>query len=270
MTTETYTMTRIQKITALSIAGALVLVGAALLWSMQEGPTPEEGSPEGAGFEVTNIDGLPEGATAEIVDRVDEGLFKNTPRPSLNRALPRGAATQEVYATMLKQRAEAVAMIEENPALMTQWIGLGALHKQAGDYEGARVYWTYVATVNPRNLAVHWNLGNLYFYYLKDLPKAESSFTQAVALDNAFIPAYMELYAVRKEQGKTELAVSALTSGISKNPADTDLRVALARHYRDAKDAAAARAAYDGAITAAEKAGNTSLAADLRAEKAAL
>lgn len=263
MTIETYRLTKPQKYLALGLSLALIALGAAALWYVDRPATQ-------GGVEVTKIDGLPEGASVEVVDSVDSKLFDSTPRPALERALPQGALPDTTYAAMVKNRAEAVAMIEENPALMTQWIGLGAVHKQAGDYEGARIYWTYVATVNPQNLAVHWNLGNLYVYYLKDIAMAEAAFSKAIALDASFIPAYLELYLARKEAGKTESALEALSSGIAKNPADTDLRVALARHYRDAKDAAAARAAYDGAITAAEKAGNTSLAADLRAEQAAL
>jgi tetratricopeptide (TPR) repeat protein len=263
MTIETYRLTKSQKYLALGLALALIALGAAALWYL------DTSAPQG-GVEVTKIEGLPEGATVEVVDSVDSRLFDSTPRPALERALPQGTTPETIYAAMLKNRAEAVAMIKENPALMSQWIGLGAVHKQAGDYEGARIYWTYVATVNPRNLAVHWNLGNLYAYYVKDSAKAEASFTKAIAIDPAFIPAYLELYLIRKESGKTELAIEALSSGIAKNPADIDLRIALARHYRDAKDAAAARAAYDGAITAAEKAGDASLASQLRAEKAAL
>lgn len=256
-------LTRTQKIAAIGAALILVIGGSFALWYLQNNDT-------GPGFEITDIEGLPEGATVEIVDRVNEQLFQNTPRPALDRSLPRGGASEQVYQVMLKQRSEAVSMIEENPALMTQWIGLGALHKQAMDYEGARIYWNYVATVNPQNLAVHWNLGNLYAYYLKDMGKAEASFMKAIAIDPSFIPAYAELYTVRKEQGKGELAVEILISGIAKNPADTDLRVMLARHYRDARDIPKAKEAYDAAIAAAEKANNTSLVTSLQAEKAAL
>lgn len=257
-------MSRTHKLVALAAALALILLGSLALWYLNRQ------APADSGIEVTNIDGLPEGATVEVVDRVDADLFDNTPRPPLDRPLPQGSATAQVYSIMLDQRARAVAMIEESPASMTQWLGLGILHKQAGDYEGARIYFSYVATVNPNNLGAHWNLAQLYQYYLKDMARAEAEYRRVISLDPAFILAYSELYMLLMTQGKTDAAVAALAAGIDKNADDTDLKVTLARHYRDARDIPKAKEAYDAAIATAERIGNVTLVASLRTERAAL
>ncbi len=253
-----------KKVIALTLAAALILIGGGAYYLLGK---KEPGT---SSVEVTEVNGLPEGASVEVVDSVNEKLFNETPRPALERPLPQGTIPSDVYALMVKHRAEAVAMLKENPALMTQWIGLGAAHKQVGDYEGARIYLTYVVTVNPNNLAAILNLGNLYAYYLKNQVNAETYFGKAIAVDPSYVPAYLELYQAQKGQGKTDAAVVTLQRGIAKNPADTDLPVALAHHYRDAHDIPKAKEAYAVAIAAATKAGNTSLAASLTSEKEAL
>lgn len=265
MNIEPKTLSKKHKIIALSLATALIIVGGAIYYLLGEKSTSDHGP-----VAVTQIDGLPEGASVEVVDSVNEQLFNTTPRPALERPLPRGGATEEVYALMVKHRAEAVAMLRENPALMTQWLGLGAAHKQAGDYEGARIYFTYVATVNPGNLSAHLNLGNLYAYYLKDAKAAEVSYMKAISVDPTYVSAYGELYLARMAQGKTKEAVSALTEGLAKNPKALDLAVALAHHYRDQHDVVKAKEAYAAAIKLAKEEKNTSLEAALTAEMSAV
>lgn len=265
MTIEPTTISKKHKILALGLAAALVIVGGVVYYALGEKSPAHEGP-----VAVTQIDGLPEGASVEVVDSVNEQLFNNTPRPPLERPLPRGSATDEVYALMVKHRAEAVAMLTENPARMTQWTGLGAAHKQAGDYEGARIYFTYVATVNPGNLSAHLNLGNLYAYYLKDAGKAEVSFMKAIAVDAAYTGAYAELYLARMAQGNVEAAVSALTEGLEKNPKALDLAVTLAHHYRDQRDVVKAKETYNAAIKLAKEAKNASLEATLTSEMSGL
>ena len=222
------------------------------------------------GVSITNIEGLPEGTTVEIVDRVNADLFDKTPRPSLSRTLPAGNVSADVYTILVQKRKETVALIESNLASMTQWINLGILHKQVGDYEGARIYWNYVVTVNPENIAAHWNLATLYGNYLKDTAKAESEFKKVIALDTHYTAAYTELSVMYQSIGNSDKALAILLGGLAHNPGNLDLLIAKAHLYRDMGKKVEAAGAYDAAIAQAKKENNTSLAATLTAEKNAL
>lgn len=217
-----------------------------------------------------SLDGLPEGATATIVGSVDSKLYESTPKPSLERSLPHGTLPADAHAILMKNRQTVVAEIQKNPAVMSNWMALGIMHKQVNDFEGARIYWNYVATVNSTNISAHWNLGTLYENYLKDPARAESEFKKVLALDATYITAYVELATMLQSNGNTTGAVSVLSDGLKKNPGALDLLIARAHLYRDTGNSTAARADYATAIALATKAQNTALTQTLTQERDAI
>ncbi len=220
--------------------------------------------------EITGIEGLPEGANAEIIGTLNSELFTNTPKPALDRALHQGNLSSEAYTILKNKRAGIVAEINKNPAVMQNWLVLGVVHKQVGDFEGARIYYSYVATVNPENLVAHWNLGTLYENDLHDLTKAEAEFRKVLALDPQYAPAYLELSTMFINAKDWKKAETILLEGIAKLPKDIDLRVAQANYFKLRGDKTQARASYDAAIALAKEQNNSALAASLEADKNAL
>ncbi len=230
----------------------------------------EEGQSTGTGGEVVDIEGLPDGASVEVIGSLNSELFNNTPRPSLERSLPQTGLPADAYAILKKKRDDLIAEINRNPAAMQNWLALGTVHKQVNDFEGARMYYQYVVTVNPENLTAHWNLGTLYRNYLKDTTKAEASLRVVIKLDVKYTPAYLELASMFTDMKNWTKAEAILKDGTSALPKDVDMWVAQAQYFKLRGDKTQARSAYDKAIALAKEQNNTQLAASLEADKNAL
>ena len=176
--------------------------------------------------------------------------------------------------TLLRSKfADAQTALVKNPKDFQTLMTLGQLRKIAGDYTGAAADWNYVATLYPQEASVYDNLGSLYQDFLKDHAKAEAAYLTAIKNRPADLNAYRSLYALYTDYGykaDTNAAEQILKRGITANPQATDLQVLLARYYVAHKNSAAARTAYDSAITAAKAAGQTDVAAQLSAEEGKL
>lgn len=254
---------------------AVLLIGGAGFYVYLEKPNlpfvaPETSNTVDPGSVDVKLDGVPEGATVEITDRVNAERFDNTPRPTLDRALPQTGVSAEAHAILKIKREGIVAEIEKNPASMTNWLALGTIHKQVNDYEGARIYYTYVVTVNPESLVAHWNLGSLYKDYLKENTKAETEFRAVVKLDPKYIDGYIALHDLYVAMSAKDKAEAVVKEGLKANPDDLNLLVLQAHFYATIGETAKARTSYDLAIAAAKKMNEQAYATTLQAEKDAL
>ncbi|OGZ97015.1 MAG: hypothetical protein A2847_02765 [Candidatus Sungbacteria bacterium RIFCSPHIGHO2_01_FULL_50_25] len=132
--------------------------------------------------------------------------------------------------------------VKENPDYFSGWIELGLLKKIIGDYEGAADAWEYAGLIRPQNSLSFSNLGELYWKYLLDYPKAEASFRRAIQNKPDDIGIYMslsDLYSYSYAQ-KRGLADDALLEGLEANPDNTDLIRWLAALYEREKEYARA------------------------------
>lgn len=123
--------------------------------------------------------------------------------------------------------------VKENPELGQSWLQLGILKKVIGDYEGARDAWEYIALVNPVHHVPSQNLGELYWRYLPDYPKAESKFRSAIRINAVNSSAYLslsELYRTAYTQ-KRDQADDVLLEGLKVMPNDIYLTKGLALLY---------------------------------------
>jgi hypothetical protein len=162
-----------------------------------------------------------------------------------------------------------VGKLSANTTDLSAWITLGTLRKMTGDYQGAATVWEYAAKLYPSHPTAFTNLGDLYMSYLHDNAKAEVNYLTAIKNFPQGTDAYRalaELYGSGFRGGSAEEDI--LKKGIQAVPQAIDLQVLLARYYTSAGRTSDAAMTYDAAITAAHKAGNTSLAASLEAEKA--
>src|SRR3989344_2774113 len=153
------------------------------------------------------------------------------------------AGEMEGFSESQKQKvySEIVAAgraVKENPDYFAGWIELGLLKKMIGDYEGAADAWEYAGVTRPQNSISFANLGELYWRYLPDYPRAEKNFLISIMNKPDDIGIYMslsDLYSYSYAQ-KRGLADDALLEGLEANPDNTDLIRWLAALYEREKE----------------------------------
>lgn len=137
---------------------------------------------------------------------------------------------------LLKQRlSDHAGSIDVNPDVLDPWLQAGLIKKMIGDFEGARDAWEYASLIRPNNFVSFKNLGELYWHYLPDYPRAEENFWKAIKNEPKYIDSYIslaELYRYSYTE-KSELAEGPLLEGLRENPDSKDLMIYLARFYRD-------------------------------------
>ena len=152
----------------------------------------------------------------------------------LDRAIPSTSSDLDVAARtqLLKNLQTTTEALKKDSTSYQDWIDLGIDRQILGDYEGARLAWEYASFVFPKGAVAYANLGNLYMAYLKDYPKSESNYLQAIQLDPSNANDYralFELYVYHYKQG-TSAAENILKAGIRAAPQASDLKVLLERY----------------------------------------
>lgn len=125
------------------------------------------------------------------------------------------------------------AEVKKDPAA-GNWVHLGLLKKNIGDYEGAADAWEYASFLFPGEDTPLFNLGELYRHYLPDFPKSERYFRAAIERKLINAPrAYIglsDLYFYSYKE-KKNLADDVLQEGVAAYPQDASLLRALAGLY---------------------------------------
>jgi tetratricopeptide (TPR) repeat protein len=165
----------------------------------------------GEGFSLTTSGKVAVKESGESVTPVDFRLpllFKTALEANVQQALS-------------KQYDATVAVLASKPTDFQAWINLGLLRKLSGDYEGAVRDWSYVAKLYPKSTVPFDNLGWLYLDFIKDYPKAEANFKQAIANDKHDITAYQQLFSLYTIYGYkkgTSAAADLIRDGLKANP----------------------------------------------------
>lgn len=141
---------------------------------------------------------------------------------SISKDLPADAQT-----ILRSKIEEEYTILRKDPTRTDIWLQLGVNRKIGADYAGAIQAWEYVTAVAPdgtRSVA-YGNLADLYTYFLKDYPKAELNFKQAIAFNPAKIDYYRTLFYVYRDVYKTNTTAAAdiLKQGLVANPGNPDL-----------------------------------------------
>lgn len=141
---------------------------------------------------------------------------------------------QQLYAT-IKTHANTV---KSDPTFFEGWIKIGILKKMIGDFDGARDTWEYASLIQPGNSLSYANLGELYWRYLHDFPKAEKNLLTSIKNKPDDFQTYntlSELYYYSYIE-KSTLAEKVLLDGIASNLDNLSVKVnltkALATLYR--------------------------------------
>lgn len=158
--------------------------------------------------------------------------------------------TEEAKIKVREEIKEWTGKIEENYDQLEAWLILGVLRKTIGDYEGAGEAWEFASLLRPKNSVSFSNLGNLYWHYLPDFPRAESNFLKAITNnpeDASIYQSLHELYFYSYKE-KADLADDILLRGIGANPDNVSLLVSLAIYYQEAGDKEKARIYFKQAL----------------------
>lgn len=202
------------------------------------------------------------GQTISTQNTVVVGGQTTTPAPTIKRpivfATSMDASVKVLYQQKISDLQTALTKDSKN---FSNWIDIGILYKQIGDYQGAIEAWNYASALSPKNTVSYGNLGDLYQYYIKDYLKAESQFKQAVANDPKYIPSYLHLADLytNSYQTSTNKGELVLKDGLAKNPGDIMLSLALGAYYKSRGNTESAKTIYNEVLTKAKTAKNQNL-----------
>ena len=100
---------------------------------------------------------------------------------------------------------------------VTQWLGAGLQHHQAGRLVEAEACYRQVLAAQPNHVAAHFSLGNALAGQGK-LDEAVAAFRQAIRINPDYAEAYSDLGIALAGQGKLDEAVAAHRQAIRVNP----------------------------------------------------
>lgn len=179
--------------------------------------------------------------------------------PNLGHAIAFGASVPSDARVVLQKSIDAVTTrLTKDPTSAADWYNLAIYYHEADDFDAAAAVWKFLVRVLPNNSLAYENLGKLYHFDLKDYPKAESYFTQAIAINQNNWDLYNELYELyvySYKQGGSA-AVDILNKAAAALPTSSAPYFTLGTYYRDKGDAADARAAFEKAMDRARSTGD--------------
>lgn len=239
-----------------SIGGVVIVILLAVLGflyfqSTRRAPAPGEGNTILPGVVTTASSS---GYTIEQVPVSDSPAA-----PSLDHKIVFGAnVPADIRVTITSGAATVASRIKKDPTNANDWFSLGIWYHTAEDFSAAKDVWLFLAkaVTPPGNAVALDNLGKLYHYDLKDYPKAESYFKQAIAADPAMMNSYDDLYQLYLYSYKqdTSAAVDILNKEAAQFPKSYAPYLALGTYYAGKKDTAGARTALNKAMDRARAA----------------
>lgn len=212
-----------------------------------EPPAPTGVEPSALSPEISQPPVLEEPAAAEETGRKSTEKISRSGSPSYTGRPPEEIrpAPEEVKIFSEIQRQQLYAAIRTQADTLRQdqnyfngWIQIGVLKKTLGDFEGARDAWEYAGIIQPLNSLSFANLGELYWRYLPDYPKAEKNLKTSIKHKPSDAQTYVTLAELYHYSylAKYELADDALMEGINANPDNGTLMRRLAYLYEQRKE----------------------------------
>ena len=179
--------------------------------------------------------------------------------PSLDHKITFGAnVPTDVRVTITSGAATVALRLKKDPTNGADWFSLAIWYHTAEDFAAARDVWLFLAkaVTPPGNAVALDNLGKLFHYDLKDYPKAESYFKQAIAADPESMNAYDDLYQLyfySYKQG-TSAAADILNKEAAQFPKSYAPYLALGTYYAGKGQTADARTVLNKAMDRARAA----------------
>lgn len=223
------------------------------------------------GKEVASADG---NYTVHVLSGAESATADSLKAPDATRALIINASanmTAEAKTALQKSYAKTQAVLAKDKDAFNEWIFMGNINFIAGNYQLAREYWEYASARWPSNQSSFNNLGDLYMNYLKDYPKAEKNWLQAIknkADDPGVYANLFSLYTNTSYKPSNTAAEDILKKGIAANPRAVNLQYDLAQYYKKLGRTADAQTMFKAAADNATSQGQTQLAAQIKADAA--
>jgi tetratricopeptide (TPR) repeat protein len=161
------------------------------------------------------------------------------PIPDLDRVLSKSPLATMVTAEDVSRSGvkikELQTFLKSNPSVFPAWIDLGAYQKNAGDYDGAIISWTYASKLLPTDYVALGNIGNLYGFFMKNPEMSANYYKQAIKRDPRQSYLYAQLAEVYEYIAKDKnKAIAILKEGLKAIPNDPNL-TELLRNLEDSK-----------------------------------
>ncbi len=182
--------------------------------------------------------------------------------PSLKRQVQFSASVPENVREPIRAKvASFQAMLDTDPTNGGAWLDLALWYHTANDYEGAVEVCEFLTKAIPTDSTAFNNLGKLYHFSLKDFPKSESYFKEALRINAEDITPYLELHTLYAYSYKKEStsAVDILEEAFRAFPNNPDPLTMLGSYWREKGNVAKAREAYTRALEVARALNNVAL-----------
>lgn len=215
------------------VAVIVLIILANLAWNEHESTATPSTATSTAATSTTNLIINPASSTQEVggytITEVPVGSASGVKESDYKAALVFSGVPADQQAALQTQFNAAVAAITADPGNMNNWIQLGDVRKEAGDYQGAATDWTYVSEAAPSNIISFANLGDLYTNFLPDYPLAVQNFKQEIKNDPQDPYIYDDLYQIYNDQDPQPKAtiVAMLQAGLTANPGNSTLEADL-------------------------------------------
>jgi hypothetical protein len=265
----------IQLVIGIIIALAIIALGAWFVikkGTLDANPTPTASSTEATTTDSgnnststtpTGIGSIP-GATVSVLPDT----------PSLTAAVSYGSTVSaDQKNTLASQIAAERTKLTADATLYNDWLTIGILYKDAGDYNKAIEAWNYAHALIPKEATPLDNIGNLYMYETHDYVKAEAAYMAGIKAEPTFALTYRdlyELYTAGVYKTDSTAAIDIVLQGIKANPTSLDLLSLAGNYYKAKGDMTNAKKYYTEARDAAHAAGDTKAESDFNTELSSL
>ena len=220
-----------KKIIVLAVLSVVIIAG---IWLGMYKFVPEDGVPVDDASATTTPSDLENDSLSDAPQAKDTSLeseaLKIIARPVVVKA-ELSEATKKLALDKIKESSDLIRL---NYDYANPWYDLGAYRKLIGDYDGAIQAWTFVVKIRPNDYVSLSNLGDLYAFTLGKYYIAEEYFLGSIARNPQNVDAYIQLVSIYEyhDTPKSTLSEPLLLNGISANPKDINLKIALARYYQ--------------------------------------
>lgn len=120
------------------------------------------------------------GSSTVTMEPVDDTIKP----PALQPLVFAQTIDQATRGNLQSQYAEYAAVLKKAPTRVDQWLYVGVVYKDAGQYDAAVAAWSYAAKAGPDPIdyIAYGNLGDLYLNFLHDYAKAAAAYKEALKL----------------------------------------------------------------------------------------
>jgi tetratricopeptide (TPR) repeat protein len=184
--------------------------------------------------------------------------FAEFKRPSLDRPTVFPENFDDNAKKIYNENLERVKKsIRDNPTANDAWMDLAIVYRMISDHKGAVEIWEYQLARDPDLSVPLHNLGEYYFHYAKDYPKAEQYYVRSIELSPDLTQNYYDLFDMYRYVYKqdTTAAADILEKGqrFVSGEEQVVFKIMLGQYYLDKGDKASAKTAWQEALKRAQE-----------------